>query len=154
MAKHNSSAPVEDKAREREVVFAAIRLGVKKGVDPEVVLKVFTAQIEASKIAQRHFLASWPVGTSFANTPNLARDIRPKLDALTPVILDGLRRKRYWSESELRFRLAPEYWEAWQVATRPLRSRPWKEVTPQASRSQVPIPKGPCTLNTLGVLRD
>jgi chorismate mutase len=121
MAKHNSGAPVEDKAREREVVFGAIKLGLKKGVDPEVVLKVFTAQIEASKVAQRSFLAQWSGRGPFAKAPNLAKEVRPQLDAITPVILDGLRRQRYWSDSELRFRLPRIYWQAWQIATKPLR---------------------------------
>lgn len=123
MAKHNSGAPVEDKVRERQVVFGAVRLAVKKGVDVELVLKVFTAQIEANKAAQRAFLARWKDLPAFDPAPNLAQEVRPKLDRLTPIIVSDLKRQRNLGGQEL-LRATPKdavYRDAWTVAIRPLR---------------------------------
>lgn len=121
MAKHNSGAPVEDRVRERQVILAAVRLAVEKQVDPEVALKVFRDQIEANKLAQRAFLAKWHQRPPFQNAPNLAREVRPKLDALTPKIIDGLRSRRYRTAAELSTtRMNPIYREAWKIATRTL----------------------------------
>lgn len=122
MAKHNSGAPVEDKGRERQVIFGAVRLAVKEGANVEVVLKVFTAQIEANKIAQRAFLKQWSSRPPFNPAPDLAKEVRPQLDRLTPIIVRGLKKQTHLSLTELR--AGPDntiYREAWRAATKPLR---------------------------------
>ncbi|MEZ0325836.1 MAG: gamma subclass chorismate mutase AroQ [Fimbriimonas sp.] len=122
MAKHNSGGAVEDRGRERTVILNAVRLAVKLHLDPEVALKVFTAQIEANKAGQRTFLAKWKGKPAFSNAPDLAKDVRPKLDALTPKILQGLLRKRYRTASELTATgIDPVFRPAWNIAVQPLR---------------------------------
>jgi len=122
MAKHNSGAPVEDKIRERQVIFGAVRLAVKEGADVEIVLKVFTAQIEANKTAQRAFLAQWNAQPPFNPAPDLAKEVRPQLDRLTPIIVRGLKKQTRLSRTELNAGPTGRiYREAWQVATKPLK---------------------------------
>ncbi len=121
MAKHNSGAPVEDKQRERKVIHHAVRLAVQSNVDPEVALNVFTAQIEASKTAQRAFLTKWKGMPTFARAPDLAKEVRPLLDALTPRILAEIKKRRYRTRGELvPKRLDPIYRKAWAIAVKPL----------------------------------
>ena len=120
-AKHNSGAPVEDKARERDVIGRAVKLGLGMGIDPEVTLKVFTAQIEANKTAQRELLSRWSKLPPFGEVPDLAKEVRPTLDALTPKILAALKMKRYRPASDFALPfLPPVFGPAWKVAIRPL----------------------------------
>jgi len=121
MAKFNSGAPVEDKPRERQVIFAAVHLAVISGVDGDAALAVFKAQIEASKAAQRAFLKKWAGYPKFAHAPDLARDVRPKLDRLTPIIIAGLRKDRYRTNAALKNGPGdPIYRESWKIAVEPL----------------------------------
>lgn len=124
MAKHNSGAPVEDRARERQVILGAVRLAVKQGIDVELTLKVFTAQIEANKVAQRAFLAKWKGLPAFDAVPNLATQVRPELDRLTPLIVGGLRHIPSASKFSSLAPSDPLLKEAWRVAIQPF-------VTPQ-----------------------
>ncbi len=121
-AKHNSGAPVEDRVRERAVIDSAVRQAVKLGVDPEAAVKVFTAQIEANKVAQRAFLNQWKTVGPFTHAPNLATEVRPMLDKLTTQILLGLRAGRYRSGQALHAGPSGRiYGDAWRIAIRPLR---------------------------------
>ncbi len=143
MAKHNSGAPVEDKARERDVVLRAVRLGTNMGVDPELALKVFRAQIEANKAAQRAYLAKWRGHPPFKTAPDLSRDVRPLLDSLTPRILRGLKERRI-PASDLKFTLLdPLLKGPWAIAIQPIVSRetiaaPFEEVRLMRLRSNHP----------------
>jgi len=120
-AKFNSGDPVEDKVRERQVIFRAVRLAVKTGVDVELTLRVFSAQIEASKAAQRAFIAQWQGRPPFDPAPNLATEVRPKLDALTPRIVEALGHFPYRSAKALKAGPSdPAYAEAWKIAVAPL----------------------------------
>jgi chorismate mutase len=82
LAKWDSQAPVEDTAREAEVVTAAIKDGESRGLDRTSVSHFFSAQIEANKLVQYVLLADWRrTGTVPAHRPiNLATTIRPELD--------------------------------------------------------------------------
>jgi len=120
MAKFNSGAAVEDEPRERDVLHRAVRMAVKLGADVELTVKVFEAQIEASKVAQRSFLQRWHGRPKFATVPNLATEIRPKLDALTPVILRGIKHHIMWTGAALNVGPSdPLYREAWRIAVSP-----------------------------------
>jgi chorismate mutase len=84
LAKWDSQAPVEDTAREAEVVTAAIKDGESRGLDRTSVSHFFSAQIEANKLVQYVLLADWRrAGTVPAHSPiDLAMTIRPELDRL------------------------------------------------------------------------
>jgi len=85
LAKWDSQAPVEDTAREAEVITAAIKDGESKGAwIGTSVSHFFSVQIEANKLVQYVLLADWRrAGTVPAHRPiNLATTIRPELDRL------------------------------------------------------------------------
>lgn len=84
LAKWDSQAPVEDPAREVQVIMDAVQDGELSGIDGASVSKFFTAQIEANKVIQYSLLANWHrVGYAPAHrTINLVVTIRPELDQL------------------------------------------------------------------------
>jgi chorismate mutase len=84
LAKWDSKAPVEDPAREAQVISAAAKDGEARGLDPAFVSRFFSAQIEANRLVQYSLLAKWRRrGTAPAHRPiNLAITIRPELDQL------------------------------------------------------------------------
>jgi chorismate mutase len=93
-SKWNSGAAVEDLPRENEIVEAIGRDAGLHGLDAGFAKSFFRAQIEASKLAQNARLAQWRAARQppFADAPDLQRDIRPRLDRLTPLMLDALSR--------------------------------------------------------------
>jgi chorismate mutase len=84
LAKWDSQVPVEDAAREAQVITAAAKDGEARGLDPAFVSRFFSAQIEANRLVQYSLLAKWRRrGTAPAHKPiNLATTIRPELDEL------------------------------------------------------------------------
>ncbi len=91
-SKWNSGAPVEDLARERDIVTAIGAQAAGYGLDPSFARNFFQAQIEASKVVQRARLAQWRAARQapFTGVPDLQRDIRPQLDRLTTELLTAL----------------------------------------------------------------
>jgi chorismate mutase len=59
LAKWRSGAPVEDTAREDQVIRGAVKAGEARGLDDASVAAFFKAQIEANKIVQYSLLADW-----------------------------------------------------------------------------------------------
>lgn len=91
-SKWNSGAPVEDLAREKDIVDAISREAPAYGLEPALAGRFFRAQIDASKIVQNARLTAWRAEQrpGFVNNPDLQRDIRPQLDRLTPALLAAL----------------------------------------------------------------
>jgi chorismate mutase len=84
LAKWYSGAPVEDTAREGQVLAGVIQAGESRGLHPAAVADFFKGQIEANKLVQYSLLAEWRrAGKAPDHTPvNLADTIRPDLDEL------------------------------------------------------------------------
>jgi chorismate mutase-like protein len=91
-AKWNSRAPIEDLPREAQIISQLTAQAAKEGVPAPLAERFFKAQIEASKTVQRHLFEQWTQQKQgpFADAPDVARDLRPKLDALTPRLLHAL----------------------------------------------------------------
>jgi chorismate mutase len=91
-AKYFSGQPVADPAREQVVLDAVADSAEAMGADPASVRAVFTDQISASKEVQQSLLDQWAVGSAPApeSAPDLATDVRPVLDALTPALVEAL----------------------------------------------------------------
>lgn len=91
-SKWDARSPVEDTAREAEVIKTADKDADSHGLNPTFVTHFFTAQIEANKLVQYSLLASWHrAGAAPVHRPvNLAADIRPKLDQLEKELLREL----------------------------------------------------------------
>ncbi|QRX82436.1 gamma subclass chorismate mutase AroQ [Glaciimonas sp. PAMC28666] len=95
-SKWNSGAAVDDPQREVQILDGvtaqAATLG---GVDGEIVRAFFQNQFDAGKIMQRDLLAGWrntlPPAYKFQDAPNLALEVRPVLDKLTPELIAALR---------------------------------------------------------------
>ncbi|RYG46584.1 gamma subclass chorismate mutase AroQ [bacterium] len=125
MAKHNSGAAVEDLPREEAVLKAVEKEAPERGVRPEEARRLFAAQIEASKAAQRRMLEIWRTLPPLTTAPDLAKDVRPKLDALTPAILDAYAEARphfafVSDRAALVNRFAPAFEKEWRISVAPL----------------------------------
>ena len=95
-AKWNSRAPIEDAAREAQVLEGFAQQAASAGLDSDWAREIMRAQIEASKIRQRQLFQQWRIRRqpAFTNPPDLASEIRPQLDDLSVRLLESLRQTR------------------------------------------------------------
>lgn len=91
-AKWNAKAPVSDPPREQALVAEMVSAGRDAGLDPKDVTAVFAAQIEAAKLVQQARFDAWAAKKQgpFPNTPDLTRDLRPKIDRASRQLLGAL----------------------------------------------------------------
>lgn len=91
--KWNTKAPIEDLVREADVIAAAADRASAHGLPRELVAEFFRAQIEASKRLQQGLHAEWRERQQrpFDQVADLAVEVRPVLDRLTPALLEALR---------------------------------------------------------------
>ncbi|WP_223205900.1 chorismate mutase [Streptomyces xanthii] len=92
-AKYGTPAPIDDPARERQVLDDVARRAVALGLDPAWAQAVFRDQMEANKQVQRGLYARWDAHPEErpAERPDLAKEVRPALDRITVALLDALR---------------------------------------------------------------
>ncbi|MGW2342898.1 chorismate mutase [Streptomyces sp. NPDC001661] len=92
-AKYGTDAPVDDPARERQILDDVAERSAGLGVDPAFARSVFRDQIEANKVVQRGLYARWDAHPEQRPTerPDLAKEVRPQLDRITTRLLDALR---------------------------------------------------------------
>jgi len=90
--KWNTKAPIEDLAREKQIIDGVVARAGEYSLDSRVLEAFFTAQIEASKIIQNSLHAEWMARGQppFAKVADLSKDIRPALDQLTPAMMQAL----------------------------------------------------------------
>ncbi|MCW5299253.1 gamma subclass chorismate mutase AroQ [Herbaspirillum lusitanum] len=91
--KWNSGAPINDPARERQILDdLTASLKTADTQEKSFMRRFFQAQFDAGKIIQAALHAQWrqEAHARFASPPDLARDIRPELDRLTPLLIDAL----------------------------------------------------------------
>jgi len=96
-AKWNSGAPINDPARERQILDdLTASLTTSDAQEKAFMRRFFQAQFDAGKIIQVTLHAQWKqeAHARFANPPDLARDIRPELDRLTPLLIEALTQVR------------------------------------------------------------
>ncbi|MGQ4878586.1 gamma subclass chorismate mutase AroQ [Billgrantia sp. LNSP4103-1] len=91
-AKWNSGAPIEAPEREAEILDQVAEDAEAAGVDEDFARRFFEKQFEASKQVQRRLHHQWlQEGRSpFADPPDLAEEVRPVLDRLTPQLIESL----------------------------------------------------------------
>ena len=91
-AKFGTDSPIDDPAREQQILADVRQRSAGLGIDPDVAVQVFRDHIEASKDVQRALFAYWTAHPESAPTerPDLG-EIRGKLDAITTQLLDDLR---------------------------------------------------------------
>ena len=90
-AKWIKGTPVSDPAREQVVIDAAVAQATRDGVDTDLVRRVMTDQIAASKVVQRGLLTQWAHHPSEAPTaaPDLT-SVRTRLDEIDTALVDAL----------------------------------------------------------------
>jgi chorismate mutase-like protein len=90
--KWNHHVPIEDTAREAQVIAALGHQASGQGVPQAWAEGFFKAQIEASKIVQNELFQGWDVlrHGQFPDAPDLAAVTRPKLDRITELLLRAL----------------------------------------------------------------
>ena len=85
LAKWDCQAPVEDAAREAQIIATAIKAGESRGLAPVEVSNFFRAQIEANKLVQHSLLAA---GKAPPHTRvNLVNAVRAELDQLETALI-------------------------------------------------------------------
>ena len=91
-SKWNTGAPIDDPVREGVILDDVASRAQKAGVDAQWARRFFQDQFDAGKIVQRDLHRQWKVERQppFTNPPDLARDVRPILDRLTPELLATL----------------------------------------------------------------
>lgn len=92
-SKWNSGAPIDDPAREAQVLDQVAQQAAALGLDADWSRHFFQDQFDAGKLLQRSLHAQWRAQhlAPFAEVPDLGRDVRPVLDRLTPQLLQALR---------------------------------------------------------------
>ncbi|MEW1751791.1 chorismate mutase [Streptomyces angustmyceticus] len=90
-AKWGTGSPVDDPAREREVLDAVAREAREQGADPAMTVRVFRDQIEASKIVQRGLHRRWDAdpGQAPAGRPDLS-EVRKEINRINGALVRAL----------------------------------------------------------------
>ncbi|CAM06228.1 chorismate mutase [Saccharopolyspora erythraea NRRL 2338] len=91
-AKWGTDQPIDDPAREQQVLDAMSAKATGMGIDPEVVERIFRDQIEANKLVQHGLHAYWAANPAARPTerPDLG-EIRPVIDRLNNELLEHIR---------------------------------------------------------------
>jgi chorismate mutase len=91
-AKFGTPQPIDDPAREHQVLAAVAQRAPALGVDATESSRFFGDQIEANKVVQRGLYQLWTAHPELrpADRPDLTKTVRPELDQLTDQILRGL----------------------------------------------------------------
>ncbi|MFD2463508.1 gamma subclass chorismate mutase AroQ, partial [Amycolatopsis samaneae] len=91
-AKFGTDQPIDDPAREQQVLDSVRQLSLAAGIDPAASVRFFRDQIEANKIVQRGLYGLWTAHPELrpAHRPDLATEVRPELDRITTGIIEQL----------------------------------------------------------------
>ncbi len=90
-AKWAGSLPIDDPERERALLAWARQAATERGTDADAVEQFFVAQMVAAKQVQQAWFDQWsrqPPADS-GRPPDLARDLRPRIDELNRRLLDA-----------------------------------------------------------------
>jgi chorismate mutase len=92
-AKWNSGGAIDDPAREQAILDNVSKQAEDAGLDASFARYFFQQQFDAGKMIQRDLHSQWQASHQgkFADAPDLAKDVRPVLDRLTPQLIMALR---------------------------------------------------------------
>ncbi|WP_399935998.1 chorismate mutase [Streptomyces kanamyceticus] len=93
-AKYGTGSPIDDSAREKQVLDAVARAARKAGGDPEATVRIFRDQIEANKVVQRELFRRWDAAPSKAprapqERPDLA-EVREEINRINTDLVRGI----------------------------------------------------------------
>jgi chorismate mutase len=95
-AKWNTHGAINDPPREAQIRDQVAHEGEQLGLPPAAVRIFFQAQFDAGKLIQQDLHQRWQQQAQppFQPATDLAREVRPVLDALNPQLLQALQRNR------------------------------------------------------------
>ena len=82
--------PVEDLEREAKILAATVERATVLGLNRDWVTEVVVAQMTAAKHIQSRWFTEWARTIGPTEAPDLAIDLRPKISALTDVLIQHL----------------------------------------------------------------
>ncbi|MEU1329629.1 chorismate mutase [Streptomyces sp. NPDC005865] len=90
-AKYGTDSPIDDPARERQVLEAVARQAEEAGADPEATVRIFRDQIEANKVVQRGLFRRWDADPSQApkDRPDLG-EVREEINRINAELVRGI----------------------------------------------------------------
>ncbi|WP_055566410.1 chorismate mutase [Streptomyces atriruber] len=90
-AKYGTDSPIDDPARERQVLDAVAAQAKEVGADPEATVRIFRDQIEANKVVQRGLFRRWDADPSRApkERPDLA-EVRKEINRVNGELVRGI----------------------------------------------------------------
>ncbi|WP_326981052.1 gamma subclass chorismate mutase AroQ [Chryseobacterium sp. MYb264] len=93
-SKWNTKAPIDDPVREKIILDSVQVKAEKMGLSAQLASDFFQAQFEAGKMEQRRLHKEWETQNHglFEPAPDLAAEVRPILDSLTPELLIALKK--------------------------------------------------------------
>ncbi|MGW0905086.1 gamma subclass chorismate mutase AroQ [Streptomyces sp. NPDC002853] len=92
-AKYGTGSPVDDAARERQVLDDVARQARELGADPEATVRIFRDQIEANKVVQRELHRRWDADPSQAPAPGERPDlaeVRKEINRVNGELVRGI----------------------------------------------------------------
>lgn len=88
LTKWDSGKPIQDTAREAQVITNAKKQAVERNLDPDEAAELIAAQIEANKLVQYGLIAQWQAAHKAPDAPRPdLNQLRPKLDELQTRLL-------------------------------------------------------------------
>lgn len=90
-AKYGTDSPIDDPAREKQVLDDVARQARELGADPEATVRIFRDQIEANKVVQRELHRRWDADPSQApvERPDLA-EVRKEINRVNGELVRGI----------------------------------------------------------------
>ncbi|MGW6057732.1 gamma subclass chorismate mutase AroQ [Streptomyces sp. NPDC055189] len=92
-AKYGTGSPIDDPAREQQVLDDVARQARELGADPEATVRIFRDQIEANKVVQRELHRRWDADPSQApgpgERPDLA-EVREEINRVNGELVRGI----------------------------------------------------------------
>ncbi|MET8685296.1 chorismate mutase [Streptomyces sp. NPDC004732] len=90
-AKYGTDSPIDDPARERQVLDAVAGQAKEVGADPAATVRIFRDQIEANKVVQRGLFRRWDADPSQApkERPDLA-EVRKEINRVNGELVRGI----------------------------------------------------------------
>lgn len=94
--KWNKRLPIDDPAREANVLKATLARSRGAGLDDELARRFIVAQMEAAKIVQRFYFETWREESveTIADVPDLKTDLRPRIGALSADLIVSVAESR------------------------------------------------------------
>ncbi|MFH8487033.1 gamma subclass chorismate mutase AroQ [Streptomyces longisporoflavus] len=92
-AKYGTDSPVDDPAREQQVLDDVARQARELGADPAATVRIFRDQIEANKVVQRALHRRWDADPSQAPTPEERPDlaeVREEINRVNEELVRGI----------------------------------------------------------------